>query len=620
MDSVYVIGSLILIGVVLAAVWLDRWSVPVILIALCAGIICGSDVLNLWYFDDINLTKQIANLALVFILFHGGFSTRKSDFMAVALPAGGLATWGVILTAITTFSVLRYLLRWPFEQSILLAVIISSTDAAAIFSILRRQSLPRKLSSITEIESGANDPMAVLLTVAVLGMLTSSHTVWPMTAIQFAWKFAAAPLVGWLLARGGLWLFNRLSPQDRGHYYVLSLGMILLTYGIADALQTSGMLAVFVAGYVMGNRPFVHKQGVMNFSAALSTVANITMFVMLGLQVFPHQWSNIWLEGIIVFAVLTFISRPLAVLLGTIGMRLGWKDKVFIAWAGLRGSVPIVLATYPAAAGLAVGQDVFNMVFFAVLLSIAVQGSTLGALARWLKLTYPMRPKPLFNLELVTMSESDFDLIVVDLPDPQGSIGQSIADLRLPDGAVITLITRGIFLIAPKGSTHLHGGDQVTVLAHASEEDMIRSVLLNAVPVESSSETDRSPNKTLVEQTKRGGKMIQLQDTRQAWGRPDFEAVFKQSIAALGSDALPLQQGLTAGSYAMDDSIEAVILRTEEQSDAIEVKAQIFYTSRTPGCACAGDPTVESEQTEQCIVLVRIDKKTAEATFILLDD
>ncbi|MDZ8118246.1 potassium/proton antiporter [Pontiella agarivorans] len=494
MDSVYLIGSLILIGVVLAAVWLDRWSVPVILIALCAGILCGSDVLNLWYFDDISLTKQIANLALVFILFHGGFSTRKSDFQAVALPAGGLATWGVILTAATTFGVLRYLLEWPFEQSILLSVIISSTDAAAIFSILRRQSLPKKLSSITEIESGANDPMAVLLTAAVLGMLTSSDTALPMTVVQFIWKFSAAPLVGWAIGRAGLWLFNRLSPQDRGHYYVLSLGMILLTYGIADALQASGMLAVFVAGYVMGNRPFVHKQGVTNFSAALSTVANIAMFVMLGLQVFPHQWANIWMQGIIVFAVLTFISRPLAVLIGTIGMRLGWKDKTFIAWAGLRGSVPIVLATYPAAAGLAVGQDIFNMVFFAVLLSIAVQGSTLGVLAKWLKLTCPMRPKPLFNLELVTMSKSDFDLIVVDLPDPQDVIGKTIAELQLPAGAVITLITRGKLLIAPKGSTHLHGGDQVTVLAHASEEEAIRSVLLDAVAEEASVEKEELPD------------------------------------------------------------------------------------------------------------------------------
>ncbi|MCK9263847.1 MAG: cation:proton antiporter, partial [Deltaproteobacteria bacterium] len=256
-------------------------------------------------------------------------------------------------------------------------------------------------------------------------------------------------------------------------------------YGIAESIGTSGMLAVFIAGYVMGNKPFVHKQGVTNFSAALSTVANVGMFVLLGLQVFPHQWAELWPEGIVLFVALTFIARPLAVGLGTIRMNLKWKEKVFIAWAGLRGSVPIILATYPAAAGMAIGQEVFNLVFFAVLLSIAVQGNTMGVLARWLKLIRPMRPRPLFNLELVTMSDSDFDLIVVDLPGPKGVIGTAIADLSLPPGAVITLITRGRGLVVPKGSTQLRGWDQVTVLAHANEEEEIRSVLLSAIPAES---------------------------------------------------------------------------------------------------------------------------------------
>ena len=488
MDVVYVVGPLILIAVVMAAVWLDRWSVPVILIALCAGIVSGSDVLNLWYFDDIELANQVANLALVFILFQGGFSTRRSDFKDVALPAGGLATWGVVLTAAATFSVLYTLLGWPLEKALLLAVIISSTDAAAIFSILRRKPLQKRVTSITEIESATNDPMAIILTVAAIGVLTSAHSAWLMTGIVFVWKFIVAPLVGWLLARGALWLFNRLSLQDRGHYYVLSLGIVLLVYGVAESIKTSGMLAVFIAGYIMGNRPFVHKQGVANFSAALATVANIGMFVLLGLQVFPHQWAELWHEGIILFAVLTFIARPFAVGLGTVRMGLKWKEKIFIAWAGLRGSVPVILATYPAAAGMAIGQEVFNLVFFAVLLSIGVQGSTLGVFARWLGLVCPLRPTPLFNLELVTMSDSDYDLIVVDLPGPERAPGATIADLPLPRGAVITLITRGRELIIPKGSTQLRGWDQVTVLAHASEEEVIRSVLLNAIPAEPDAE------------------------------------------------------------------------------------------------------------------------------------
>lgn len=497
MDVVYIVGPLILIAVVLAAVWLDRWSVPVILIALGAGIVFGSDVLSLWHFDDIDLTNQVANLALVFILFYGGLSTKRSDFKNVALPAGGLATWGVVLTAAVTFCMLFGVLDWTFEKALLLAVIVSSTDAAAIFSILRRQSLPPKLSSTVEIESAANDPMAILLTVAVVEMLTVGHPPLPVMALTFLWQFGAAPLLGWLMARGALWLFNHLTPQDRGHFYVLTLGVVLLVYGLAQLIGSSGMLAVFIAGYVMGNRSFVHKQGVANFSSAVSTVANIGMFVLLGLQVFPSQWAGIWMEGILLFLVLTFVARPLAVWIGTVAMGMGWKHKSFIAWAGLRGAVPIVLATYPMAAGIAVGEEIFNLVFFVVLLSVAVQGGTLGALAQGLKLTVPARPSPLFNLELVTMAASDLDLIVIDLPGPQSVIGPSIAELKLPPGAVITLITRGKELVIPKGSTQLRGWDQVSVLAHANEEEKIRAILLAAIEPESEATKTANPDRDL---------------------------------------------------------------------------------------------------------------------------
>lgn len=478
MDIAYIVGPMILIAVVLAAVWLDRWSVPVILVALGVGILFGSDVLNFWHFDDINLTNQVANMALVFILFQGGFSTKHDDFKAVALPAGGLATWGVILTATGTFGVLWGLLGWSFEKALLLAVIISSTDAAAIFSILRRQPLRPKLSSIVEIESAANDPMAILLTLAAVEGFTSGQAQWPMVILSFFWKFTAAPLLGWFLARCAIWLFNRFTPQDRGHYYVLSIGIMLLTYGLTELVQASGMLAVFIAGYVMGNHPFVHKQGVSNFLSALSTIANICMFALMGLLVFPHQWSKLWFEGIMLFVALTFVARPMAVWLGTLGMRLRWKNKLFIMWAGLRGAVPIVLSTYPAASGLAVGQEIFNLVFFAVMLSVLIQGSTLGLVARWLGLSSPLKPKPLYNLELITMAKSDIDLVVVDLPGPKGAPGPRICDLHLPQGAMITLITRGKEVVVPKGTTRLRGWDQVTVLAHAIDEEAVRTVLL----------------------------------------------------------------------------------------------------------------------------------------------
>jgi cell volume regulation protein A len=420
----------------------------------------------------------VANIALVFILFNGGLGTSKDSFKSVALPAGGLATWGVVLTAAASFGVLWGILKWPLEKALLLSVIISSTDAAATFSILRRQSLPRKLSSTLEIESAANDPMAILLTVAAVDIFSVGQAEAGATILSFAWKFAIGPLIGYVIGRLAVWLFNRLSPQDRGYYYVLFLAIALMSYGLAEAAKASGMLAVFVAGFVMGNRSFVHKQGVANFSAALATIANIGMFILMGVLAFPRQWKEIWPQGIALFLALAFVARPAAVWLGTIGMRLGWKHKTFMSWAGLRGAVPIVLATYPAAAGLAAGQEIFNLVFFAVLLSVSIQGSTLGLLAKALGLSTPSRPAPLYSLELSTMAKSDLDLIVVDLPDPEGAPGPFIRDLKLPPGAVITMITRGREVLAPSGKTRLQGWDQVTVLAHAVDEDLVREALL----------------------------------------------------------------------------------------------------------------------------------------------
>lgn len=478
MSIPYLIVPMLLLAVVLAAVWLDRWSVPVILIALGMGIVFGSDVLNIWHFDNTLLANQVANLALVFILLHGGFMTKKDELRRVALTAGGMATWGVVLTSAALFAVLHWVLGWSVPAALLPAVIISSTDAAATLSILKRHSLPSKLRSAIEIESAANDPMAILLTTVAVASLATGVEFGAATAGHLLWQFGAAPPIGYLTGRAAIALYNRLTPEDRSYYYLLFLATGLLTYGLADLMRASGMLAVFATGFVMGNSSFVHKQGVLNFSEALSTIANIGMFVMLGLLVFPREWSGIWREGLLLFLALTLVARPLAVFLGTAFMGLDWKSRTFMSWAGLRGAVPIVLATYPAAAGLEDGKEIFNLVFFAVMLSIVIQGSTLGRMARWLGLTVPAKPKPLVNLELMTMAHSDYDLVVVDIPDAAAREGLRIRDLDLPEGSVITLITRGSEVVIPKGNTCLQAGDQVTVLAHAPDAGAVQDALL----------------------------------------------------------------------------------------------------------------------------------------------
>lgn len=477
MDPVYFISPLILIAVVLAAVWLDRWSVPVILVALGGGILGGK--LGLGHLVNYATANHVAKFALVFILFNGGFGIPRRQFARVALPAGGMAVWGVILTAGLTFVVLWKLLGWPFEKSILIAAIISSTDAAATLSILRRYTLPKRLANTLIIESAANDPMAVLLTVVAVQFLSSGTTQGWSMAPMFMWSFAGGPLVGWVMGRAAAWLFTALRPQERGHYYVLFFGVVLLTYGLAEQCQASGMLAVFIAGYVMGNRPFVYKQGVDNFSAAFASVANIATFVLLGLLVSPKAWTHVWLDGLLLFLFLTFFSRPLALLLGTAGMKIKKTHQLFMIWAGLRGAVPIILATYPAAAELPGSQDIFNLVFFAVMLSVLFQGSTLGLVARLLKLLSPRsQSEPLYNLDLITMAPSDMDLVLVSLPEKPGFMGVRIQDLRLPPETVITLITRGATVISPNGPTRLESGDHVTILTHMKNAQTVRQALL----------------------------------------------------------------------------------------------------------------------------------------------
>jgi cell volume regulation protein A len=448
-NIIYLAIPLILLTVVISAVFLDKKSIPVILVALFAGIVFGRDGLKFWEFNDMLLANQLANLALVFVLFHGGFTTKKFNLKLVALPAIGLATWGVILTAVFTFLCLHFILGWDRNLSLLLSVIISSTDAAAIFSILRKQQLGHKLSSTIEIESAANDPMAILLTmVTVQALSTDMNLNIHLLVLQFLWKFASAPVIGFIVAKFIVWLINKLTPQETGYYHIIMLSTALFTYGLTETLNASGILAVFTAGIVLGNMNFVHKRGVYNFSSSIATISNILLFVFLGVLVQPNRWlhENLFLHGLLLFIFLSFVARPAAVFLGTIGMRIPFKEKIFISWAGLRGAVPIVLATYPTAYGMENGMEIFNMVFFVVLLSLMIQGSSLGKIAKFLKLSTVSRPEPPYTLEFFTKNNMEagqkLTVFTIGMPDPEGCEGPAIKDLKLPESTLLLMIAR----------------------------------------------------------------------------------------------------------------------------------------------------------------------------------
>jgi len=447
-NIIYLAIPVILLTVVISAVFLDKKSIPVILVALFAGIIFGKDGLKFWDFNDMVYANQIANLALVFVLFHGGFTTKKFNLKLVALPAIGLATWGVVLTAVFTFLCLHSVLGWDRNLSLLLSVIISSTDAAAIFSILRKQQLGHKLSSTIEIESAANDPMAILLTMVTVQTLSTNTDLSYNILLEFLWKFASAPVIGYVIARFVVWLINKLTPQETGYYHIIMLSTALFTYGLAETLNASGILAVFTAGIVLGNMYFVHKRGVYNFSSSIATISDILLFILLGVLVEPNRWfqENMFLKGVLLFIFLSFVARPAAVFLGTIGMRIPFKEKLFTSWAGLRGAVPIVLATYPTAYGMENGIEIFNIVFFVVLLSLMIQGSSLGKIAKFLRLSTVSRPEPPYTLEFFTKNNMEagqkLTVFTFGMPDPEGCEGPAIKELRLPESTLLLMIAR----------------------------------------------------------------------------------------------------------------------------------------------------------------------------------
>ena len=470
--------ALILAFVVLVASLFRKLNMPLILIALAIGIIFGSDVTGLIYFDDAVLARDLANIALIFILFAGGFGTRKEDLKPVFRPVMLLATLGVLLTAGITAVLFHLVSGWPLLRSLLLGAVISSTDAAAIFSILRGRSLKTDVAVIAEIESAANDPMAIVSATFVIQFIIGSGLSAHSSILLFAWQLLAGVAFGILAGILGAYFFKKIRNIDVGYHYTYLIAVVLLSFSLAEACRASGMLAVFFAGFVMGNKRLPLKGGVASFTSALSFIANVGLFILLGLLVFPRSFSRVWLPGILIFLIITFVARPLTVCLCMLFEKHSLREKAFLSWSGIRGAVPIVLATYPAAAGLDPRHEIFNIVFFAVVLSVLVQGTTISWVAEALKLSAKARKRPLSAMELVTVVETNFELVEIFIDEELYKGRCRIADLALPTGTTITMVNRADTVIAPAGATILLPGDILSVLVDREQvEETTRRIL-----------------------------------------------------------------------------------------------------------------------------------------------
>lgn len=474
-SAVFLGVSVLLLASVLASKASERLGVPALLMFLLIGMLAGSEGPGGIYFDDARIAKFLGTLALAYILFSGGLDTDWQSVRPVLRTGMVLATAGVVLTAVLVATFAVMLLGFSWLEGLLLGSVISSTDAAAVFAILRSRSVSLKgrLRPLLELESGSNDPMAVFLTVTMITLLKDPAGSWWSAVPTFVQQMLVGAAVGLLSGKATIYLVNKIRLEYEGLYPVLTLACVLLVFGMADLLGGNGFLAVYLAGIIIGNGDFLHKRSLVRFHDGLAWLMQIAMFLTLGLLVFPSRLVPVIGSGVMLCGFLMVIARPVSVMLCLAGSRLTRREKLLTSWVGLRGSVPIVLATFPMMAGVSRADTIFNLVFFVVITSVLLQGKSLPLVARWLGLDRPLqrRPRPPLELDRTEQSIRATMAEVVISPD-SSTADKRIIELGLPRGALVVLVSRGGEYFVPNGGTVLQPNDVALVLG---DEDAINA-------------------------------------------------------------------------------------------------------------------------------------------------
>ena len=476
--------AILLLAGVASSLISDRFAVPVLLLFLAVGMLAGSEGIGGIAFDNAGLAKSLGIVALVFIIFSGGLDTDWKETRRVAAPGILLSTIGVLLTAAITGAFAVLVLRFSPLEGMLLGSIVSSTDAAAVFGVLRsrRINLARPLKPLLEFESGSNDPMAVFLTTGFISVMTVRGTSIAALVPRLLLDMGAGALVGLLMGRIIVLLLKRLKLAYQGLYPVAMVGLILLTYAAAVLFRGNGILAVYLAGLLVGHSEFPNKRLVMNFHDGVAWLMQIVMFVTLGLLVFPSRLAPLVWPGLLLTLLLMVVARPLSVFLCLLPFRLNPRAKALVAWVGLRGSVPIILAMFPLMAGIPMADTMFNVVFFVVVASVFIQGTSIPLVARLLKLEVPAEPRARYPLEFEKTDAIDADMKDLIVPYDSAAVGRTVAELGVPEKLLIVLIARAGSFIVPSGSTVIDGGDVLLVLANADDYTALHQRLARLNP------------------------------------------------------------------------------------------------------------------------------------------
>jgi potassium/hydrogen antiporter len=473
-------AALLLLAGVLLSKTSSRLGVPSLLLFLGLGMLAGSEGLLGIAFEDFALAQQYGILALAFILFSGGAGTAWHDIRRVLVPGVALATVAVLLSAIVLGAIAAVIVGLPLLHGMLLGSVIASTDAAAVFSILRSRGvaiLPR-LRHLLELESGSNDPAAVFLTVGMIALIQGTADGVMDLVSLFVVQMGVGLVAGWLLARGVVALINRLQLEYDGLYPVLTIAFVLLTYEATAWLGGSGFVATYVAGLTIANAEFLHKRSLLRFHDAIAWLMQISMFVLMGLLVFPSELVPIAGQAVLVAMVLMLIARPVAVLLTLVPFRVPVREIAFVSWVGLRGATPIILATFPVVAGIADAQAIFNVVFFVVLLSVLAQGTTIPTAARRLEVAAPYAASDQYTFDAIIAGDEGQGLRQLTIVPGAVAAGRSVVSLGLPAGVLLVLIYRSGQIITPQGGTMLEAGDRVLLLAEDDAYQTARELLI----------------------------------------------------------------------------------------------------------------------------------------------